>query len=221
MGYNAAPSPSLSVGTARSAPNPRVSTSFGTLDQHPFGQREVTDGRHTNYLSVPQPGRSRPSLDNANPILRFYASESPWSPEIMRSHNVSAGNSPYQQSQPDFTTYRGSSGHGFDQSAPTSDSGYQTVPSHHSVMSYDPETTDQQFPPEITSQVNNFHVASVASDPGDAPAPSIAFDQVSVYSGRSTTRSAGHGKEIQCPECSEVSKCKSDHKYVYFGPVPS
>lgn len=176
--------------------------------------QERIDTGHS-FLQVPQRIPSRASVDNSNPLARFYNDEAPWSTERMRNSNLGISNS-FSQPNADFTTYRDAPGSEADQLAPRSDSGYRTLPTH-SIISQEVECMDQELPTDVTYQVGNMHVGSVAIEPAygfdnNNIAPSVT-DQTSQYSGRSAARSTGHRKgAIKCTECGEVSKCRSNYK---------
>lgn len=166
------------------------------------------------YLAVPQVPRHRPVLDNANPIARFYSEDSPWSSERMRISTGPFGRVSSSQPNMDYTTYREGPGSEVESLAPKSDSGYQTLPPQ-SIISHEQDHLDQELCPDATFQFGNMNVSSAVSEPADMfRAASSVTDQASQYSSRSTTRSTGHGKEIKCSECGDISKCKSNHKCV-------
>ncbi|KAF1996730.1 hypothetical protein P154DRAFT_579665 [Amniculicola lignicola CBS 123094] len=159
-------------------------------------------------LSVPPMPRSRPALEptgNADPIARFY-NDQPWSTEHMRNSSIPTGRMPLSNSNMEYGPYRERIGSDYGSVTQRSDSGYHTQ-HPRSVVSNPPDRSDQELPRDMF-RVENMHVTSVASDPGDVLRVEGGADKASVYSGRST------GKEFRCTQhgCREVSKCKSDHK---------
>lgn len=215
-----APSPSLSMRTTRSAPNPRSSAhAAGNFNSQPvnFQRDNRIDPNLSNLglLTVPNAPFHAQAMDNANPIARFYSEDMPWSSESRRNRNVSFERTAndgfaYSHSQPNMFSYREGPGSEAESlTAPRTDSGYHTIPPQ-SLVGHDPEP-DTGF--DVTRQVGNISV----SESGDMFGPRSMTDAASVISGRSATRS--HGREITCPECKEVSKCQSDHKCA-SPPVP-
>ncbi|KAF2750559.1 hypothetical protein M011DRAFT_464352 [Sporormia fimetaria CBS 119925] len=203
-----APSPSLTVRTARSAPNPLnsrpLSGAMGSGQPQLFPAESLEPGlANLQFLTVPNLRRPRSATEVENPLARFYRenADSPWTPERMRSHNVPTESSSMAQLS---GTYRNGCFHSLNPMGPGSDSGYQSLPSH-SVISHDPEMPDHTLPPEVTLQIGNMHVGSVSSHGGEAHGPTP-----SVYSNGSTTRS--NGKALRCPQCGDISKCNSDFK---------
>lgn len=80
----------------------------------------------------------------------------------------------------------------------------------HSVISNEPECTNQELPRNVP-----FHFASmeIASAPSETPEMMrTQSGQVSNYNLQSSVR----GKHMKCdlPECDQEFKCKSDHKCV-------
>jgi hypothetical protein len=189
-------------------PRPSNSVSF---NQPQVLQRDNRIDPSLTFLSVPPGSRARSSLGNADPITRFYNEDPPWSSERMRT-NVSFNQVSFAQPNSTYGTFRTGPGSEIESLAPRSDSGYHTL-RPHSLVSNEPSRGDQDLPSDMTLQVANMDVSSASSEPaGVLRVSSSVTDQASVHSGRSTARSTG--QEIRCPDCKEVSKCRSDHKCV-------
>ena len=163
-------------------------------------------------LAVPQQSHPGLSLDNSNPIARFYTEDAPWSTERMRGQKFSFFPPPPMEYRP-YPQSIGSEGESL---ARASDSGYRTLTSMTSPSPFrnDHDRTGHEFASDVPFQVEN---SPVASDDPLLPhhgGPSPLTDGRSQYSGRSGARSSDRNREIRCPDCSEVSRCKSDHKCV-------
>ncbi|KAF2462997.1 uncharacterized protein BDR25DRAFT_116972 [Lindgomyces ingoldianus] len=200
--------PSQTYRPVRTAPISRPASLMNFNPSHMHQQDSRIDP-NLSLLQVPELSRPRSALDslsNANPITRFYeGDDAPWSSERMRNTGSSGGRLSHSQPNMAFGSYREDLRSENESLAPRSDSGYYTHQTH-SIISHDQERCDQELPSEMF-QVGNITVGSASSETTEMyPAPNT--DQISQYSGRST----GNGKEFKCPQCQEISKCKSDHK---------
>lgn len=201
------PSPSVSVRTAMTAPNPRPYP-LPTMNRPNMYHPDKIDP-NLSLLAPPQTARPR-SVDNSMEVFsRMYRmSDEPWSTVHLRTSSIAAGRGPNSQPNMQYPYFR-SDGPGSDHSgAPRSDSGYITQQAQ-SVISTELEHVDQELPSELF-QVGNIHVDSASSEQTEV-FPRLQSDQTSQYSGRSTN----HGKAtFPCSKCREISKCPSDFKCV-------
>lgn len=160
-------------------------------------------------LDVPSGSCPPPALYNsADSIAHLYNNNGPWSTHLMR--NSSKNTKPDTVVFPDvpgFGVYCERHESDVDGIACRSDSGYQTQPAG-SVVSSKPDHTDQEVSPGTTPQVGSMNVDSSPNEPPDVVlTPS---DQRSQYS----SRGGNHGKQLECPDCGDKSKCNSDYKCV-------
>jgi hypothetical protein len=127
----------------------------------------------------------------------------------MRSSNPIGFRSPFGQPTVDYQQFRGP-GSNVDSHISPSDEGYSSQMAH-SILSNEPDRTNQEVPSIMLNQVDAMNVQAPASE-----APSMSrrlSDQRSQFSGRS---GKSNKSTFPCPipDCAEISKCKSDHKYV-------
>jgi hypothetical protein len=202
------PSPSPSVRTTMTAPNPRVSKHPDMNRMNNLHQDRLDPNLAFPMLAVPPVGRPRSAMDIPNPVdfmSRVVGGmhDEPWSSVRMRNSHVANARSSFSQSNIPYGAYREPPVSDIDKS----DSGYFTHPPQ-SVIS-EPRRVGQELPSEMAFQMGNISVTSAPSEPTEVfPAPS---DQTSQYSGRSATQSKATYK---CSKCGELSKCPSDYKYV-------
>lgn len=208
-----APSPSPSVQTARSAPNPRPSANMlGFSQSNPLHRDNRIDPNLSGslaFLQVPPGSRPRTSLASADPIARFYEGDAPWSAERPRNQSMSFSHSSFSQPNMNFSRYPDNPGSEIESIPQRSDSGYGTMP-RIPLAGAASDHIEHEIPSEVDFAMRNINVSSAVSEPEFRVTTSVT-DQASQYSRGS--RSQG-GKEIRCRECNEVSKCKSDHKCV-------
>ena len=203
------PSGSHSVRHQAHSPSASVRTTLTAPDPSSFHRPSV----HQNSRS-PSDSNIDPNLPNFslltpspyNPIARHFQDQ-PWSAGNLRSSSVASGRSSFNHSGVQYGIYRGSPGSDMDSNVLASDSGYhsQRPPS---VFSNEPSRNSQEIPSSTTLKAINI---SVEPNPSEAlalqPMPSDQASQASSRSGKS-------GGSFQCPECGEMSKCKSDLKCV-------
>jgi len=151
---------------------------------------------------MPRPG-SLDAIRASNPITRFYFDDSqPWTPERMRAPSAPSpiGNT----FRPiDFRTRAPLDSEIGSNEPGRSDSGYHSHPTH-SLIDLDPELGNREMR-EVTNQAGNLTVRSTPTEYHRGKAESIHSHPASQTS---------HGKEFKCHKCKEVSKCRSDHKWV-------
>lgn len=196
------PSPTTSMRTVMTAPlrGPPRRSQFLQADSSPL-DHSVDPFLSHSMLAPPNP-YSQSSYD---PIAR-QLQEQPWSAHNPRSSVSSGSRSPLLRSPGQFIFP-----HGSVSEVDVSDSGYISQPPP-SLLSNEPNCYNQDLSPTITDQVNNMNVASTSRSATEMRR--ISSDSRSQISSRSA-RSGRSGKHLQCQECGEVSKCNSDHKYVF------
>lgn len=211
MGYSTSPSPT--VRTSKSAPNPRPSIDIMDFNRSSVPQREHESGpSNSSFLTVPQETRRGLSIDHSvNPLIPFWEGrDEPWS-----SHHLRTA---YPSQPREFGAFDPPSS-GNEAIAQRSDSGYATTLPPRSIGSH-PGSTDPELPHEMY-RIGHMGVRSVHSDP--RVATSHTESVYSEPSTRSGSRGVRHGssnrREYRCPECNELSRCRSDYKCVDYPSV--
>ena len=200
-------SPSTSVRTVMTAPDP---SSFRRPSVHQTSRSPVDnniDPNLPNLSLLAPPGHITPS--SYNPIARHFQ-DPPWSAGNLRSSSAASSRNPFSHSNVQYGIYQGGPGSDLESNVLASDSGYHSQPPQ-SVFSNEPSRSSQELSSSITLKVGNLNVESNPS--GDLGMLRMASDQVSQVSSRSG-KSGKSGKSFQCPECGDISKCKSDLQYV-------
>lgn len=204
------PSPSTSIRTSRTAPDPRP-YSRSSIHQAPRSPVDITLGPPSpNSESLLGPGYV--SRNNSyNSIARHLQDQhQPWSAGNLRSSSASGNRNSLSPSSVQYGSYRHMGpGSDIESNLVPSDSGYHSQ-APPSVFSNDAGRNSQELHPRQTLQVSNMNVDSL---PGESPARErLHSDQISQRS----SRSGLSAKQHPCPECHEVLKCKSEYKYVYI-----
>lgn len=196
-GQNQIPSPSTSIRTSRTAPDPRP---YSRSSIH-----EATRSPVDPFLAPAYVSRN----NNYNPIARQLLDQ-PWSAGNLRSSSASGSRNSLSPSNVPYGSYRGHMGPGSDieSNLVPSDSGYHSQ-APPSVFSNEAGRNSQDLHPGLTLQVGKMNVESL---PSESPARErLHSDQISQRS----SRSGLSAKQLPCPECHEVLKCKSEYKCVY------
>jgi hypothetical protein len=142
-----------------------------------------------------------------SPVTRNYSDES-WNPFNLRTLGTSDDHTPFNQNNESLKPFR----HGpssIISAEPRSDSGF----CEQSIGSHDAGPMDPGNHCGIVQQVDNLNVHSITSE-----APQMIrmhSDQRSQIS-HNSTHSGYLDRPLKCPICGEVSKCKSDYKYVPY-----
>jgi hypothetical protein len=144
--------------------------------------------------------------NNYSPIARSFQDDS-WNPLHLRNAGLVDACAPSHHANASFGAYRNGPG-SVGSAAPVSDSGYQT----QSVISNDQTRNDKPgLPLGVTFHGGNLPGQLTANDaPGTVQVLSDQRSQLSSQSGHSRIRS----KQFKCPQCGDISKCKSDFKCV-------
>ncbi|KAF2132852.1 hypothetical protein P153DRAFT_175297 [Dothidotthia symphoricarpi CBS 119687] len=199
------PSPSISGRSAMTTLDPRFAGRMG------FGQPNLSpqDSRMYPSLAPLVPPGQIPQ-HNYNLFARHFQDE-PWTPH----RAMNAGRNSQCQPGVSYGSFRDRPGSDMESLPAFSDSGYGAsgygsigAKPAHSVISNEPEFTNQELPADVTMQIANMEVESARNEvPEMMRKPA---DQVSNHS----HQSAVQGKHIKCdfPTCDKVFKCKSDHK---------
>lgn len=147
---------------------------------------------------------------SASPLVRWSRqNDQPWTPLWLGLRESQMGSDQVSFHQQDnFGQYRQGPCSDIGSNVAPSDSGYRT----QSILSVEPGRADQELSQDIMSRAKNLNVD--CSPTGSQQMIRRASDQgsMSQYSSRSQKQ------HISCedPDCTVVSKCQSEHKYVWF-----
>ena len=198
------PSPSTSVRSAVTAP---AQTFF---DRSGFQQSNIASVESRIDPSLPGldmhlAPSGHVARTNYN-IERSYHEDS-WNPLHLRNSSVGDGRMPHHQANASFKPFRTGPG-SVGSAAPVSDSGFYS----QSAVSNDASRLHQSRVPScLTQQAPSMNVRSTPSEALDkVRVPSDQRSQISHIS----SRNGKQGNELECRECHEISKCKSDYKCV-------
>lgn len=204
------PSPTSTVNTTRCTSKSRLVARSNATQSRSNALQAHSDG-NSQFL-VPSGPQQYSLTQNADQMVdsisRLCHSEGPWNPHQMRSSNVNTGHHTVPYAHEDLSQYRQGIRSDIDI---VSDSGYQTHPAQ-SVVGNESGSGGQELPGDFMLQTRNMDVNIAQDTPHKMARTSSDQRSVSQYS----SRSGRHRQQYRCsaPDCSVISKCPSEHKYV-------